>query len=281
MIFNLTTPPNRRAITASPTSQGDGYYIGLGGLSPARLSRIAQAISNNASITSTTSAVYVHDDYGLYRKISIGDQITLALNGTNYAFEILGFNHDTLTNADAYGAATATGKAGITLQMHDVFPVRYKMDSVKNNICGWRSCEMRTSTMATMKSYLPSAWQSVIKPVNKSAGVGGAAGTTTEVLVDECFLLSAIEVNGLSRFSVDGEGSQYAYFASSGITNNESNPLAVKTRKLANGTQATAMWWLRSPWKGDKDYFNVVDAYGKIGGNSVNTNWDVAFAFCV
>ena len=115
MIFNLSMPVLKpKGPTASLTAQsGVTYTNGISGISAEKMSLYAEAISNNASITNATSVVYLDDGVNHY-KVSIGDQVTLALNGTNYTFDVIGFNHDTLTTAAAYGANTVTGKAGIT-----------------------------------------------------------------------------------------------------------------------------------------------------------------------
>ena len=143
---------------ASLTAQsGVSYTNGLNGLEADVISLFSAAISNNGAITNTTSTVYI--DFGsVHRKVKVGDRVTLSLNGTNYAFDIIGFNHDTLTDSVAYGEETATGKAGITFQMHDLFATRYEMNSQQTNKGGWKSSDMRTSTMATMKGYLPDEW---------------------------------------------------------------------------------------------------------------------------
>ena len=107
-----------------PTA-GVTYTSGISGIEPAKLNEYTMAISDNASITNETSVVYV-DDGSSHYKISVGDNtyITYTTGGgiagsrasTQYQFVIIGFNHDDLESATAYGSATATGKAGITLQ---------------------------------------------------------------------------------------------------------------------------------------------------------------------
>ena len=171
------------------------------------MSLYAKAISNNASITNRTSVVYIDDDTDHYQ-ISIGNQIMLMLDDAGYTFDVIGFNHDTLTTANAYGDNTATGKAGITFQMHDSFATTYAMNSSNTNVGGWKSSVMRTSTMATMKSYLPTEWQTAIKMVNKVSGVGGGPSTDTETVSDSCFLLSEIEIFDSIAHSVPEEGTQ-------------------------------------------------------------------------
>lgn len=204
----------------------------------------------------------------IHRKISVGDQVTLALNGTNYTFDVIGFNHDTLTTSTAYGSTTATGKAGITFQMHDCFATTYVMNSSNTNSGGWKSSAMRTSTMATMKGYLPTAWQTAIKPVNKASGTGGGSSSGTETVSDSCFLLAEIEIFGSTSYSVSGEGTQYAYYKAG-------------NSKVKNRSGSAGSWWERSPLSGISNYFCRVSSSGTAGGNDASNSRGVAFGFCI
>lgn len=269
MIFNLSMPVVKaKGPTASLTAQsGVSYTNGLNGLEADVISLFSAAISNNSDITNETSVVYL--DYGnIHRKVSIGDHITLTLNGTNYVFDIIGFNHDALTTATAYGTPTVTGKAGITFQMHDLFATTYQMNSSSTSSGGWKSSAMRTSTMKTMKGYLPAAWQTAIKPVNKASGTGGGSSRGTETVSDSCFLLAEIEIFGSRTSSVSGEGTQYAYYK------------AGNSKAKKKGGSAAA-WWERSPQSGDRYYFRRVYNDGSAGGYTADGSFGVAFSFCV
>ena len=269
MIFNLSMPVLKpKGTTASLTAQsGISYTNGLNGLESDVISLFSAAISNNSDITNETSIIYL-DNGDIHRKVSIGDQVTLSLNGTNYAFDVIGFNHDTLTDTAAYGEETATGKAGITFQMHDLFATTYKMNSTNTNSGGWKSSDMRTSTMATMKGYMPAAWQAAIKPVNKASGLGGGSSSGTETVSDSCFLLSEIEIFGSTTYSVSGEGTQYAYYKAGNS----------KVKKK-NGTMYS--WWGRSPDSDDiLGFFSVVGG-GTASNGGASSNRGVAFGFCV
>ena len=269
MIFNLSMPVLKpKGPTASLTAQsGVSYTNGLNGLEADVISLFSAAISNNSGITNETSVVYL--DYGnIHRKVSVGDQVTLSLNGTDYAFDIIGLNHDTLTDTAAYGEETATGKAGITFQMHDLFATTYKMNSTNTNSGGWKSSAMRTSTMATMKSYLPSAWQTVIKPVNKASGTGGGSTSGTETVSDSCFLLAEIEIFGSTTYSVSGEGTQYAYYKAG-------------NSKVKHYLNDSDHWWTRSTNPGTSDDFCHVFVLGTASRGYANESYGVAFGFCV
>lgn len=272
---NYKAPSNKTvAITASfkPTASttatsGVTYTDGLSGLDAETVSLFGEAISNNSAITNTTSTVYI--DFGsVHRKIDIGDQVTLALNGTNYTFDVIGFNHDTLTTAAAYGANTATGKAGMTLQMHDLFATTYQMNSSNTNSGGWKSSAMRTSTMATMKGYLPDEWEAIIKPVNKASGTGGGSSSGTETVSDSCFLLAEIEIFGSTTYSVSGEGTQYAYYKAG-------------NSKVKNKSGSAGNWWERSPRSGNSSFFCYVYSIGSANFNLASSSFGVAFGFCV
>ena len=269
MIFNLSMPVLKpKGPTASLTAQsGVSYTNGLNGLEAAVISLFSAAISNNSDITNETSVIYL-DNGDIHRKVSIGDQVTLSLNGTNHYFDIIGFNHDTLTDTAAYGEETATGKAGITFQMHDLFATPYKMNSTNTNSGGWKSSDMRTSTMATMKGYMPAAWQAAIKPVNKASGLGGGSSSGTETVSDSCFLLAEIEIFGSTKYSVSGEGTQYAYYKAGN-----------SARKNKGGSAYS--WWERSPYSGFSRNFCIVDSGGNKYINDASYSRGAAFGFCV
>ena len=268
MIFNLSMPVLKPKGPASLTPQsGVSYINGLNGLEADVISMFSAAISNNSDITNETSVIYL-DKGDIHRKVSIGDQVTLSLNGTNYAFDIVGFNHDTLTDANAYGKATATGKAGITFQMHDLFETGYKMNSSNTNSGGWKSSAMRTSTMPLMKGYMPAAWQTAIKPVNKASGTGGGSTSGTETVSDSCFLLAEIEVFGSATNSVSGEGTQYAYYKAG-------------NSKVKNLDGYAYHWWERSPYSGNGNSFCLVYMNGEAIYSNPTMKPLVAFAFCV
>ena len=269
MIFNLSMPVLKpKGPTASLTAQsGISYINGLNGLEADVISLFSAAISNNSDITNETSVIYL-DNGDIHRKVSIGDQVTLSLNGTNYAFDVIGFNHDTLTNSVAYGEETATGKAGITFQMHDLFATTYKMNSTNTNSGGWKSSAMRTSTMTTMKGYLPAAWQTAIKTANKVSGTGGGSSSGTETVSDSCFLLSEIEIFGSTNYSVSGEGTQYAYYKAG-------------NSKVKNKGGSANSWWERSPRSDGSDRFCRVTSAASAGGTYASSSLGVAFGFCV
>lgn len=251
--------------STSPKS-GVNYTPGISGLTAEKMSLYGEAISRNSAISGTTSTVYIDDGANHY-KISVGDSINIAINGTAYAFKVMGFNHDTLTSSTAYGSATATGKAGMTLQMADCLAATAKMNSSNTNSGGWESCAMRTSNMATYLSQLTSAWQSVVKQVNKLSSAGSQS-TTIKTTADKLFLLSEVEIFGSATYSVSGEGSQYAYYKAG-------------NSKVKNVNGSAGYWWERSPYASSTTSFCLVNSNGNAGGISASNSGGVAFGFCV
>lgn len=253
--------------TAS-TSQKPGvnYTPGISGLTAEKMSLYGEAISRNSAITNTTSTVYI-DDGASHYKISVGDSINIAINGTSYAFKIMGFNHDTLTTSTAYGSATATGKAGMTLQMADCLAGKAQMNSSNTNSGGWENCAMRKSNMATYLSQLTSAWQNAIKQVNKLSSAGSQS-TTIKTTADKLFLLSEVEIFGSTSYSASGEGTQYAYYKAG-------------NSKVKNVSGSAYNWWERSPCASDTASFCIVYSLGDAYLNSASNSYGVAFGFCV
>lgn len=248
----------------TPTS-GVTYTEGLAGLEPAEISSYAQAISNVTGVTNDTTAIYI-DDGDVHRKISIGNQVTIGVNNVNYAFDVIGFNHDDLTDSMAYGKATATGKAGMALQMHDCYSYEY-MNPTNTNEGGWKGCVMRSSYMENYFNQLADVWQSVVKQVNKLSSIGGTS-TTIETTIDKFFLLSEIEIFGSTSYSASGEGTQYAYYK---IGNS-------KIKKYSGTTHA---WWERSPYVSNSLYFCRVSSDPKSWWGTSNNSNGVSFAFCI
>lgn len=191
---------------------------------------------------------------------NVGDKKTVAIDGVNYQVQIIGFNHDT---------KTAGGTAGITFQLVDCLNSTYQMNSSNTNRGGWNNCAMRTSTMASLLSKLPSALQNVIKAVNKLTSAGSQSATINTTS-DKLFLLSEVEIFGSTTYAKPGEGSQYAYYKAGNS----------KVKKV-NGSASD--WWERSPYGSSSTGFCLVTRGGTAADYSASAgdSSGVAFGFCV
>ena len=194
----------------------------------------------------------------------IGDEKTLTVNGVSYTAVIIGFDHDTPVDTATYGR----NKAGITWQLKNCLNTAYRMNSSNTNSGGWKSCAMRTSTMATLLSQLAPDLKNAIIKVKKltSVGIQSAPINVTE---DSLFLLSEVEIFGFTAYTNAGEGSQYEYY--------QSGNSRVKT---VNGS--VSFWLERSPDGSNSEGFCSVNSNGTaLGGNFASGSGGVAFGFCI
>lgn len=275
-IVSVSVALNATASTAA--TEGVTYTSGISAISPEKLSEYSKAISNNAAITNKTSVVYIDDGNARY-KVSVGDEVVLTYSSTvrvasssdgnegNYTFVILGFNHDDLGDLATYGAATATGKAGITFQMKNCLKTTYRMNSTNTNAGGWDNCALRTNLNNYIKRKFPPAWQNIIKKVKKKTSAGSQSSniSTTE---DDLFLLSEIEIFDDATYSVAGEGNQYAWYKAGN-----------SKAKTVNGSASN--WWERSPHTGYSSSFCFVSSTGATSYNGAISHSGVCFGFCV
>lgn len=186
--------------------------------------------------------------------------------------EVIGFNHDVLSNPNAYGKVTKTGRAGITFCTRNIANT-LGMNSSNTNVGGWKESNIRSSSLPELKNVMvPPDFRydvaSAIKPVNKLSGFGGGSSSGVETTSDDLFLLSEVEVFGSTTYSVPGEGTQYAYYKAGNS----------KVREMQG---SAAPWWLRSPYPGNSDFFCRVYSNGNANFTNASNSCGVAFAFCI
>lgn len=199
---------------------------------------------------------------------SVGDEKTISLTtGEQVTLVILGFDHDDLTGG---------GKAGMTIGMKNLLATTYRMNATATNEGGWDESEMRTSTMATLLSQLPSDLQGVIKQVNKKATAGGAS-TSITTSADKLWLLAEVEVDGTTSAGYADEGEQYEYWK----TVKDSTVAADRIKYLSNGSGSANPWWLRSPRVTVSTDFRNFGSTGGVSVNGANVTRGVSFGFCV
>lgn len=203
-------------------------------------------------------------------RFAVGDEKTIELStGEEITLVILGFDHDELVSG---------GKAGITIGMKNLLKTKYPMfTGTLYNTGGWNESEMRTSTMETLFSQLPSDLQSVIKQVNKKA-TGGRKSTTITTSTDKLWLLAKVEINGTKLLGYADEGEQYEYWK----TVKDGKVADDRIKYLSNGSGEAGIWWLRSPTINSETTFDIINSYGSDGSiSNVYTENGVSFCFCV
>lgn len=200
---------------------------------------------------------------------SVGDEKTISLTtGEQVTLVILGFDHDDLTGG---------GKAGMTIGMKNLLATTYRMNATATNEGGWDESEMRTSTMATLLSQLPSDLQGVIKQVNKKATAGGAS-TSITTSADKLWLLAEVEVDGTTSAGYADEGEQYEYWK----TVKDGTVAADRIKYLSNGSGSANSWWLRSPSVSNSTNFRYFASTGSVNiSGYAYIARGVSFGFCV
>lgn len=188
----------------------------------------------------------------------VGNQKTMTIGGTDYTFDIIGKYHDDY--------ADGSGKAPLTLQMHDCYATTYNMNSSNTNSGGWKGSAMRTTHLPAILALMPTEVRSGIREVSKKTSVGGAS-STIETVSDKLFLLAEFEVFGYVGYSTSGEGTQYDYYKTK---NNRT--------KKRNGSASD--WWERSPMAEYTEYFCEVSPTGMDDGLGASGKASVAFGLC-
>lgn len=189
---------------------------------------------------------------------NVGDSKTMTIGGSNYTIDIIGKNHDDYSDG--------SGKAPLTFQLHGVYESYYTMNVGDNNGTGWASSNMRQTVLKTVLDAMPTGVRTAIKDVRKATSVGSASSTITNT-VDKLFFPSEIEVFGNTNNSFAGEGAWYEYYK-------------VNSAAKKYGTDARK-WWLRSPYKGNKTSFVVVNTNGTATYSAANeTPVYISPAFC-
>lgn len=205
-------------------------------------------------------------------------------------FEIIGFEHDTLTTP-----INGHTKALISLDQKDC--LSDGQDGVKNTErgfmspnnastgTGWKGCERRTWCNTIYINAFPQYMQNLIKAVNK---LTATSSTNSSILTtsDKGFLLSEIELFGGRRYSFAGEGTHYEYFTTGTDQNGKDkwkNPPWNSTSPYWYHLSGSA-YWLRSPERNtssNRKTFTSVTSSGNYAYYSEGSNAMFAPAICL
>ena len=179
------------------------------------LNELAKVISNNygeeeGQINNDTAEVNVSIN-GKADTLGIGDWTTV--NG--YQVRILGFNHDVLTNTDAYGEGGTNIYAGISFGAIDTFGEKSQMNSINTNEGGWGVCErkkkLNEETVQTLEN------NKHIKEVSKYYIETNDDANSVMISQDKLWLLSCSEIweDGYQSgygYAIGKEGNRYKWF---------------------------------------------------------------------
>ena len=146
------------------------------------------------------------------------------------------------------------------------------MNSTNTNAGGWKNCARRTWCNNVYFNAFPSAWQSMVKTVNKKTSVGNNS-SAIETVQDKIFLAAEIEIFGSTAHSFAGEGTQYTYYKNA--TANRYKMPKWDSSNISN------RYWERSPWSGNTNNFCFVTANGNAYASNANAAYGVAPCLCI
>ena len=194
----------------------------------------------------------------------VGDQKPMLINGVEYNIDIIGKYIDDYSDG--------SGKAPLTLQLHELYSTEYPMHTSRSNVSGWSGCAMRTTHLPSFLVLMPSEVQAGIKEVNKLTSAGNMSSTIVTT-ADKLFLLSAAENIGDVTLSKAGEGSLYPYYSDTNrrMKNPKSGGL-----KPGKGTP----YWTRSPRATLSTNYCYVNGSGEAGDGYAEYEECIAPAFC-
>ena len=221
--------------------------------------------------TSSWADIAAISEAGMAAEIfSVGDEKTIELStGEQITLVILGFNHDDLSDG--------SGKAGMTIGMKNLlantYMFEYYTSEVQDN--NWATSYMRTSTMATLLTQLPSDLQSVIKQVNKKSMYDDNS-TSVNTTADKLWLLARVEIDGAKHPGYVSEGKQYEYWQ----TVKDGTADADRIKYLSNGSGSAEGWWLRTLSRNTSFMF-IFGPTGIFQNMNITGYRGVSFAFCI
>lgn len=233
-------------------------------------------LSNN-----TWETVISYSELGLASEIwSLHDTIDIAYtDNRQYTMEIIGFNHDELSDE--------TGKACITFAMKNLLNVPLP---IRSSVPGapWKFEESYLYNDILIQdnfNYFPEQLKNGIKSVNKKINdfseIG--EGNIRKIEPMKIFLFSEIEVTGQSTYSLSEDGVQYAGFADGGTS---------LKKFLNNGAGTNVSWFTRSIYNKLGTEYSELAVQGlpiyvlqndslRYHGISAKNSSGICFGFCI
>lgn len=195
---------------------------------------------------------------------TIGSSKTISIGGVDYQVDIIGKNHDDLSDG--------SGKAPLTLQLHDCYSGTYAMNLSATNVNAWSGCYLRSTYLPPILELFPASVRAAMREVSKLTATSGA-DSTIETTADKLFLLSEVEVVGAALASVGhpGEGTQYAYY----------DDLDDTSRRIKKQDGTAKAWRLRSPRANDSNRYVQISADGTNRLVTGISEIPISFAFCL
>lgn len=240
--------------TAGESSATADVIVGTNLLELSLMPVFDPIFANNdwATIIAACQSGEVPDTWG------VSNSKIMSINNVDYQIDIIGKSHDDY--------ADGSGKAPLTFGLHDCYADAETMNSSGTNSGGWKNSAMRTTHLPAIMALMPKAVRNGIREVSKKASAGSKS-STIETVSDKLFLLSEVEIFGLTTYAAEGEGSKYQYYRSGG-----------STIKKQNGS--ASVWWERSPCATNTSFFSQVSKNGSADLGVAGGAHSISFAFC-
>lgn len=198
---------------------------------------------------------------------SIGDTKTYTCNGVTYTAQIIGFDHDDVTDSASYGRT----KAGITFQNVEIIDRTTYVFSGKTQY--WDTAYIKTSQFNNFYiPNIPSEMAAAMVAVNKQfKNASSYSSTTMSTCSDTVFLLSYREIFGTTGTitSAAAEGTRYAFYAAGNS----------RIKKLVSGTAENYSTRSLSGKESSTNYYVYIDESGNASTTKTPQRW--VPAFCV
>ncbi len=195
---------------------------------------------------------------------NIGDTKTFMFQTKVCHAQIIGFDHDDVSDPTSYGRE----KAGITFQLVELPAAEIYMNSSGNGTNSYVDSSLHGTLVSYFNSYIDSEAKSFIVTVNKDYE---PTYSTTAVSAENLFLLSEAEYAGAKSLAANIIGTQYAFWAAG-------NSLI----KYKVGTGTVYSHWTRSRGAKSTNKFVYVKSDGSFASYSSSASTNCCpFAFCL
>ena len=146
------------------------------------------------------------------------------------------------------------------------------MNSSNTNSGGWGDCARRKWCNEVYLNAMPEILRNAVKEVKIKTSAGNQSTTIVETN-DKIFLPSEVEIFGSIKYSVAGEGEQYACYK-----NATANRYKLPKWSSSN---ASNVYWERSPYSGSSTIFCYVNADGIASITFASSANGVAPCLCI
>lgn len=257
--------------------QVDALYLGTEGeatkLFEDSVEVITWANGTDEQIAAMLQAHYA-GEIDIHDYWSVGDERVVNLSAM--AATGVGETHEaqsvTLVLSNAGGKYLADGVTECAFQWEqkNCLLERGYMNSSNTNQGGWKNSARRAWCNNVYYNAIPATLRPIFKQHINQSGKGGGSSSGVDDTTDYIALRAEIEIFGSRTSSVEGEGSQVAYYQTS----------ANRVKKLGDAG-STSVWWERSPCSGNGTSFCRVAADGGAGYASAGNDRGLSVCGCI